>query len=197
MQGVSGFRVDAAMLIEYNYLYDILSGLQNTTELLITQEISAPTNTTPEEDRPETYFINGSVHTSNHHWWREAHPNVALSRLVHDFNAAYDLLRLFTTTIDIGVAISPLLWGEAWGYTPSNISNIFVTNHDTERNGGTLTWKSPNNSYSLATYFMLGYPYATPTVFSGFNFTDPGQPAPENNVTGITDQIICGQNGRR
>ena len=186
------------MLIEYDYLHAILSGLDNTTELLITQEISAPApgNATPLAERPETYYGNGSV----------AYPMLAITekdidgynfRLVHEFVAAYDLLRMFTQSNDLNSLLTPLLWGEAWGYTASDKSNIFVTNHDTERYGGTIRWDTPNNAYNLATYFMLGYPYATPTILSGYNFTDISQPAPEDASTGITNQIVCNENGWR
>ena len=60
-QGVSGFRVDSAMLIKNSYLHDILAGLSNTSELFITQEISASGNTTPSAETPETYYDNGSA----------------------------------------------------------------------------------------------------------------------------------------
>ncbi|CAD6568246.1 MAG: hypothetical protein CYPHOPRED_002449 [Cyphobasidiales sp. Tagirdzhanova-0007] len=176
--GVSGFRVDSAMLIKNSYLHDILAGLSNTSELFITQEISASGNTTPSAETPETYYDNG---------------------IVHEFQAAYDLKRMFdlNTTSGLTAMLKPNPWGEAWGYTPSNLSNIFVTNHDSERYGGTLKWDSPNNSYALATYFMLGWSYATPTVFSGYNWTDASQPAPANSTTGVTDQVQCFENGWR
>ncbi|KAG8992596.1 hypothetical protein FRB90_000958 [Tulasnella sp. 427] len=69
------------------------------------------------------------------------------------------------------------------GWVPSSGANVFVANHDTERNGNSLSYKSSNNAYTLATIFSLGYPYGTPTILSGYTFdnTDSGAP---NNGTG-------------
>ena len=44
--------------------------------------------------------------------------------------------------------------------------------------GGALSYKSPNNQYTLAHVFSLAYPYGTPTVLSSYAFssTDAGAP---------------------
>ena len=47
------------------------------------------------------------------------------------------------------------------GWVPGNKANVFVTNHDTERNGGALTNASPSNTYVLALIFSLAHPYGT------------------------------------
>jgi len=64
------------------------------------------------------------------------------------------------------------------GWLASNNANVFVNNHDTERGGSSLSYKSGNNVYTLAHVFMLSYPYGTPTVHSGYDFsnTDAGAP---------------------
>ncbi|KAI0691440.1 glycoside hydrolase [Cytidiella melzeri] len=65
------------------------------------------------------------------------------------------------------------------GWVPSNQANVFVTNHDTERNGAALNNDSPSNTYVLATVFSLAHTYGTPTVlssYSGFENTDAGSP---------------------
>ncbi|KAF9509754.1 glycoside hydrolase family 13 protein [Hydnum rufescens UP504] len=48
------------------------------------------------------------------------------------------------------------------GWLPSNQSNVFVANHDTERTGTSLNYTSPNNIYTLAHIFMFAYPYGHP-----------------------------------
>lgn len=70
------------------------------------------------------------------------------------------------------------------------------TNHDTERDGSSLNYLSPNNAYALATYWLLAFDYGTPTVFSGYNFTDTNAGAPQSSA-GFTDAVTCGSNGFR
>ncbi|KAF8315449.1 alpha-amylase-domain-containing protein [Clavulina sp. PMI_390] len=64
------------------------------------------------------------------------------------------------------------------GWEDSSVVNVFVANHDTERNGNSLNYLSPSNTYTLAHAFMLGWPYGTPTVTSGYTWstTDDGAP---------------------
>lgn len=63
-----------------------------------------------------------------------------------------------------------------------------VTNHDTERNGATLSYKS-GSQYQLATEFMLAWGYGTPTVFAGFAFnnSDDSPPADSGGYVTNTD----------
>ncbi|KAI0028576.1 glycoside hydrolase superfamily [Vararia minispora EC-137] len=65
------------------------------------------------------------------------------------------------------------------GWVPGSGANVFVTNHDTERNGNSLNNDSPNNAYTLAMIFSLAHPYGTPTILSsynGFENNDAGSP---------------------
>ncbi|MFJ3104687.1 carbohydrate-binding module family 20 domain-containing protein [Streptomyces sp. NPDC086835] len=62
-------------------------------------------------------------------------------------------------------------FGEGWGFMESGKSAVFVANHDTERGGDTLTYKDGAN-YTLAHVFMLAWPYGSPDVHSGYEFTD-------------------------
>ncbi|KAG8970028.1 hypothetical protein FRC03_011827 [Tulasnella sp. 419] len=65
-------------------------------------------------------------------------------------------------------------------WIPSENANIFVANHDTEREGGSLSYKSSGerNSYALATIFLLSFPYGRPTVLSSYQFWDTDSGAP-------------------
>jgi alpha-amylase len=53
--------------------------------------------------------------------------------------------------------------GEAWGLLPREHAVVFVDNHDTQRGGALLTYKS-GALYTLASIFMLAHPYGYPKV---------------------------------
>ncbi|KAK0199478.1 glycoside hydrolase superfamily, partial [Desarmillaria ectypa] len=62
-------------------------------------------------------------------------------------------------------------------------ANVFIANHDTERNGNSLNINLVNNTYVIVTIFLLAHPYGTPSILSSYLFssTDDGTP---NNDTG-------------
>ncbi|MFD8850921.1 carbohydrate-binding module family 20 domain-containing protein [Streptomyces sp. NPDC059604] len=62
-------------------------------------------------------------------------------------------------------------FGEGWGFMESGKSAVFVDNHDTERGGDTLNYKDGAN-YTLANVFMLAWPYGSPDVHSGYEWSD-------------------------
>ncbi|KAG9013256.1 hypothetical protein FRB93_000779 [Tulasnella sp. JGI-2019a] len=64
------------------------------------------------------------------------------------------------------------------GWVASSGANSFVANHDTERNGNSLNYLSPNNQYTLAHIYALSFPYGTPSILSSYTFsnTDTGAP---------------------
>ncbi|CAE6405532.1 unnamed protein product [Rhizoctonia solani] len=67
------------------------------------------------------------------------------------------------------------------GWIASSGANVFVSNHDTERNGASLTYKS-GSIYTLAHVFMLAYPYGTPTVLSSYTFSDNDAGSPSSGA---------------
>lgn len=71
------------------------------------------------------------------------------------------------------------------GWVPSAEANVYVANHDTERLGSSITYKWDRNAYTLATIFSLAYPYGTPTILSGYKFTDYDAGAPNNGKSAI------------
>ncbi|MGO4417927.1 alpha amylase C-terminal domain-containing protein, partial [Streptomyces sp. MCAF7] len=86
---------------------------------------------------------------------------------VQEFRYGRDLKRVFTSE-----KLAYLNnFGEGWGYMASGKSGVFVDNWDTERNGSTLTYKD-NANYTLANVFMLAWPYGSPDVHSGYEFSD-------------------------
>ena len=74
------------------------------------------------------------------------------------------------------------------GLEPSDKNGAMITNHDTERNGSTLNYKS-GSTYTLAHEFMLAYGYGAPTVYSGFAFngSDDSPPASSDGMVTGTD----------
>lgn len=76
------------------------------------------------------------------------------------------------------------------GQVPSEQAYTFVTNHDTERNGQTLTYKDPEK-YHLANLLMLAVPFGTPTLYGGYAFTDRDTGAPQ--ADGVVTDVECAE----
>jgi alpha-amylase len=67
----------------------------------------------------------------------------------------------------------------------------FVDNHDTQRNGrAKLTYRN-GTVHTLATAFMIAWPYGVPQVMSSFTFTDPDA-GPPTAADGTTSAVTCG-----
>ncbi|MBB0244381.1 glycosidase [Streptomyces alkaliphilus] len=158
--GVAGFRVDAVKHIPAQHMEQIRARV-NGGNVFWNQEVIYGAG---EAIKPEEYLNAGHV---------------------QEFRYAFDLKRMFQNE-----RIANLQnFGESWGYMPSNRSGVFVDNHDTERNGSTLSYKD-NATYTLANVFMLAWPYGSPDVHSGYEFSGFDAGPPNNgNVT------ACYQNG--
>ncbi|EHN78434.1 secreted alpha-amylase [Streptomyces coelicoflavus ZG0656] len=140
--GVDGFRIDAAKHMAAADLANIKSRLTNPNVYWKHEAIYGA----GEAVSPAEYLGSGDV---------------------QEFRYARDLKRVFNNE-NLAYLKN---FGEAWGYLPSDQAAVFVTNHDTERNGETLTYKDGAN-YTLAHVFMLAWPYGSPDVHSGYEFTD-------------------------
>ncbi|RPF40263.1 alpha-amylase [Streptomyces sp. Ag109_G2-6] len=140
--GVDGFRIDAAKHMPAADLANIKSRLANPSAYWKQEAIYGA----GEAVQPSEYLGNGDV---------------------QEFRYARDLKRVFQ-----GEKLAYLKnFGEGWGYMPSAQSAVFVDNHDTERVGDTLNYKDGAN-YTLASVFMLAWPYGSPDVHSGYEWTD-------------------------
>ncbi|GAA4991457.1 carbohydrate-binding module family 20 domain-containing protein [Streptomyces hyderabadensis] len=140
--GVDGFRIDAAKHMAAADLADIKSRLSD----------------------PDVYWKHEAIYGAG----EAVSPAEYLgSGDVQEFRYARDLKRVFTNE-NLAYLKN---FGEAWGYLPSDRAAVFVTNHDTERNGETLTYQD-GATYTLAHVFMLAWPYGSPDVHSGYEFTD-------------------------
>ncbi|WP_066943756.1 carbohydrate-binding module family 20 domain-containing protein [Streptomyces lushanensis] len=146
--GVDGFRIDAAKHMPAADLANIKSRLSNPGVHWKQEAIHGA----GEAVSPSEYLGNGDV--------QEFRYARGLKQVFNNENLAY--LRNY---------------GEGWGYMESGRSAVFVDNHDTERGGDTLSYKDGAN-YTLANVFMLAWPYGSPDVHSGYEFTsnDAGPP---------------------
>ncbi len=148
--GVAGFRVDAVKHIPARDLADIKTRLTDPDAYWKQEAIFGA----GEPILPDEYRGTGDV--------QEFRYGRDLKRVFENENLAF--LKNF---------------GEGWGYMPSGGSAVFVDNHDTERNGSTLSYKS-GADYTLANVFMLAWPYGSPDVHSGYEFSDK-EAGPPNN----------------
>ncbi|MFF3345590.1 alpha-amylase family protein [Streptomyces sp. NPDC002779] len=158
--GVDGFRIDAAKHMPAADLANIKSRLTNPS-VYWKQEVIFGSG---EAVQPTEYTGNGDV---------------------QEFRYAYDLKRVFNNE-NLAYLKN---YGEGWGYLSSGVSGVFVDNHDTERNGSTLSYKD-NATYTLANVFMLAWPYGAPDINSGYEFTDHDAGPPNGGQVSA-----CWQNG--
>ncbi|SCG44912.1 alpha-amylase [Micromonospora humi] len=101
---------------------------------------------------------------------------------VHEFRYGKDLARMFNSE-----RLAYLKnFGESWGYLPSGSAVVFTDNHDTQRDGGVLTYRD-RGEYALANAFMLAWPYGTPAVMSSFTFGNKDQGPPSDGSNRITN----------
>ncbi|MFJ8790467.1 alpha-amylase family protein [Streptomyces sp. NPDC102462] len=158
--GVDGFRIDAAKHIPASDLADIKSRLTNPSAYWKQEVIYGA----GEAVQPTEYTGTGDV---------------------QEFRYAYDLKRVFTSE-----KLAYLKnYGEGWGYLNSSVAGVFVDNHDTERNGSTLNYKSGAN-YTLANVFMLALPYGAPDINSGYEWSDADAGPPNGGTVNA-----CWQDG--
>lgn len=165
--GVAGFRVDAAKHMspqDVKGIKDAAAEAAGTTpdKIWWMQE----TIGFPEQDpriQPDQYLQTGEV---------------------NEFEYSYRLRNYFYGSIENLKHITDKL-------ISSKKAAIFVTNWDTERDNASrvLTYKD-GKKYELANAFMLAYPYGTPNVFSGYEFTKRDEGAPGATQTSIPD-VSC------
>ncbi|MEU6882713.1 carbohydrate-binding module family 20 domain-containing protein [Streptomyces sp. NPDC046712] len=146
--GVDGFRVDAAKHMPAADLANIKSRLSNPGVYWKQEAIYGA----GEAVSPSEYLGNGDV---------------------QEFRYARDLKRIFGSEKLAYLSN----FGESWGYMSSGKSGVFVDNHDTERGGDTLNYKN-GSTYTLASVFTLAWPYGSPDVHSGYEWSDKDAGAP-------------------
>jgi len=83
--------------------------------------------------------------------------------------------------------------GTSATWVPSDQAVVFVDNHDTERNGSTLSY-ADGEQYALANVLMLAGSYGTPVVYSGYAFSDRDAGPPQDGDGKVLD-AGCEQDG--
>ena len=160
--GVSGFRVDAAKHIGQTDLAALESRLRNTVDgdrpYMALEVFPGSTG----QLAPDAFEGQGSL---------------------LGFDVAYQLKSAFTGNVAALKAFGP-----ESGLLPSGKELAFVQNHDTERNGSTLSYKDGATNV-LATEFLLARGYGVPQVYSAFKFTgsDDSPPSDANGYVTATD----------
>lgn len=72
---------------------------------------------------------------------------------------------------------------------PSDKAVVFIENHDTQRDGGGLTWRD-GDRYRLAQLWMLAQPYGYPKIMSSYDFNGRDQ-SPPTPGDGTTRPVTC------
>lgn len=158
--GVDGFRLDASKHMPAADIAAIKSRLSRPA--YIVQEVIYGAG---EPIGPGEYVGNGDV---------------------HEFRYARDLKRVFNHE-----RLAYLRnYGEGWGYLPSSQAVVFVDNHDTQRDGSTLSYRD-GRRYTTANTFMLAWPYGTPALMSGFAYSSNDQGPPLESSGRVAD-VSCG-----
>jgi alpha-amylase len=170
--GVSGFRVDAAKHIGETDLAAIEARLNRTidgTRPYIALEVFPGG---PGKLAPAAFEGQGAL-------------------LGFDFAyQIHDAFKSYTQQPIPGGNITDLeVFGEASGLLPSQKELVFVENHDTERNGSTLSYKDGATNI-IATQFMLAAGHGTPQVYASFAWTN-NDDSPPSDANGFVTDTDC------
>lgn len=158
--GVVGFRFDAAKHMQPQDIAAIYNKLDKPAYLV--QEVPGDKDTNAE------YLPNGDV-------W--------------DWQSASDLSSMFAYTSKMKT--EAVGWSEfqATQY-PSDQSLTWVSNHDTERHGGSLTYKD-GAAFELASLYILAQPFGKPMLYSGYRFDNADAGVPQD-ANGFIVDATCG-----
>lgn len=157
--GVDGFRIDAAKHMAPEDVAAIVSELPDDTWVI--QEVIRASG---EPIQPEQYLESGSVFEFT--WGRDIEGIVG--------GSSWSVFEKMGTTSQ---------------YAPRELAVPFVTNHDTERNNTTMTYRD-GAAYQLATVLTVLAGYGSPMVYSGYAFSDRDQ-GPVLDADGTVADATC------
>jgi alpha-amylase len=165
--GVSGFRVDAAKHIPAADMAAIEGRLHRTLDgarpyIALEVPPGGPGKLSPWAFQPEGSLLGFDY-----------------AAQIHDAFKSY--------VSPPGGSITDLqIFGTRSGLLPSSKELVFVENHDSERNGSTLSYKDGATN-TIATEFMLAWPHGRPEVYASFAFTNSDDSPPSNAQGFVTD----------
>ena len=83
----------------------------------------------------------------------------------------------------------------AWGLMPSDKAVVFLQNHDTQHDDGTISYRD-GAVFRLANVWMLAQPYGYPSILSSYAFQRPAENSmgPPGDATGHTYDVTCAAN---
>lgn len=164
--GVDGFRLDAAKHIGHTDLAALEALLNKDTTtgqpVYIVQEVALGSTNT--QLQPTSFESTGSL-------------------------IGFDYADALKTQFSSGGDLANFGGFSSWSLIPSAYSSTFVNNHDTERDGSNLSYKS-GAVYALATEFLLACGFGTPQVYSSFTWTTSDQ-SPPSDANGYVTAANC------
>ena len=169
--GVSGFRVDAAKHIGQDDLNAIFARLNNTLDGQRPYWALEVFGGGPGLLSPQAFTTAGSV--------------LGLDGV----KQLRDAFRSYPAD-HVGSIATLRAFGEESGLTSSSKTLTFVQNHDTERNGDALNYKTESSRNILANEFILAFNYGTPQVYAGFAF-NTNDDSPPSTADGIITDTDC------
>ncbi|KAF7966864.1 hypothetical protein HWV62_36699 [Athelia sp. TMB] len=180
--GVDGFRFDAATWIAAADLASIIGQLTKK-----------PTYVTQEVDFRRLISRLACLTTLFRPIGSKTAPSFLRSTQATEFRYVVALQAAFSGSSS---SISTLENLNSEGWVDGSKANVFVATHDTERDGTSLIYSSPHNTYITASVFSLAHSYGTPTILSSYSFTDTNAGAPNSNAgvcsgTGGSDGWNC------
>lgn len=159
--GVAGFRIDAAKHMPAADVHAIVEQLDGDPRI-----ISEVIRGGGEPIQPEDYLDSGGV---------------------FEFAWGKDM-----KSLQVGSTFSAYFKaGTKSNYAPSEKAYTFIENHDTERNGSTLTYADPQ--YEVFTALMLAHSYGTPVLYSGYAFSDRDRGATLDPLEGKIFDVRCAE----
>jgi alpha-amylase len=185
MEGVAGFRIDAAKHMQPRDIDAILAKVNAaaiTAGRVLPYVFMEVINNPGESVTAQQYFGVGYASGG--------------AADVTDFLYGYRIADAFLGRSGATLASLQTLTD---GLLPSDKSVVFVDNHDNQR-GDNLYYASANNAYELANIFMLAHPQGAPSVMSSYGFdrgTQAGKDAGPPASAGGATQSTFDANGSR
>jgi alpha-amylase len=166
--GVAGFRIDAAKHIQQVSLNDILAIVDSTLHA---------------EGRPIPYYflevIAGAGEAlSPYDYYGEAYSSGGAADITEftfqgvadKFGSGGQHISQLNPNGPPGSQFS----AAAWGLMPADKAVVFLENHDTQHDGGRISYRDPK-PYRLANVWMLAQPYGYPKILSSYSFALPAE----------------------